>query len=286
MSDSRKYAILGETLKHTMSPPIHKRLFELKNRKFEYEILEVKPEDLKAKSAYLDTLSGYNITIPHKIGIIDCIDELDDSAKRYHSVNCVDNKNGKRVGYNTDCDGFLRTVRAMNVDFTGKILLIGCGGVGRMMAIETALSGGELTIAALESDRALAEKVMAEIAEMKPDAKVNAVYIDGALSPDNFGGEMPKFDLLINASPVGMYPKTDRMACTPEVLDKVSYVFDAVYNPKVTLLAKTAREKGAKAMTGMAMLVLQAAAAHEIWNNAHFEDSDLKKLISDMEELV
>ena len=97
---------------------------------------------------------------------------------------------------------------------------------------------------------------------------------------------MPKFDLLINASPVGMYPKTDRMACTPEVLDNVSYVFDAVYNPKVTLLAKTAREKGAKAMTGMAMLVLQAAAAHEIWNNAHFNDSDLKKLISDMEELV
>ena len=155
-----------------------------------------------------------------------------------------------------------------------------------MMAIETALSGGELTIAALKSDRELAEKVMAEIAAMKPEAKVNAVYIDGALSPENFSGEMPRFDLLINASPVGMYPKTDRMACTPEVLEKVSYVFDAVYNPKVTLLAKTAREKGAKAMTGMAMLVLQAAAAHEIWNKAHFNDSDLKKLISDMEELV
>ena len=200
-------------------------------------------------------------------------------------MNCV--KNGEeKVGYNTDVLGFTKSIEMLGASLSGKVLLIGCGGVGRMMAIETALSGGELTIAALESDRALAEKVMAEIAEMKPDAKVNAVYIDGGLSPDNFGEEMPKFDLLINASPVGMYPKTDRMACTPEVLDKVSYVFDAVYNPKVTLLAKTAREKGAKAMTGMAMLVLQAAAAHEIWNNARFEDSDLKKLISDMEELV
>ena len=66
----------------------------------------------------------------------------------------------------------------------------------------------------------------------------------------------------------------------------MKYVFDAVYNPKETLLAKTAREKGAKAMTGMAMLVLQAAAAHEIWNGSSFKDEDLKKLISDMEELV
>ena len=77
---SRKYAILGETLKHTMSPPIHARLFELKNREYEYEILEVKPEELKDKAEYLNSLNGYNITIPHKIGIIDYTDELDQSA--------------------------------------------------------------------------------------------------------------------------------------------------------------------------------------------------------------
>ena len=93
---SRKYAILGETLKHTMSPPIHARLFELKNREYEYEILEVKPEELKDKAEYLNSLNGYNITIPHKIGIIDYTDELDQSAKRYHSVNCVNNKNGRQ----------------------------------------------------------------------------------------------------------------------------------------------------------------------------------------------
>lgn len=91
---------------------------------------------------------------------------------------------------------------------------------------------------------------------------------------------------MINACPVGMFPKVDRMPCLPEVLDSVKYVFDAVYNPKDTLLAKTAREKGAKAMTGMAMLVLQAVAAHEIWDNAHYNKEDIDKLISDMEELV
>ena len=95
-----------------------------------------------------------------------------------------------------------------------------------------------------------------------------------------------KFDLLVNACPVGMFPKTDRMPCLPEVLDNVKCVFDAVYNPKETLLAKTAREKGCKAMTGMAMLVLQAVAAHEIWDGAKYRKEDIDKLIADMEALV
>ena len=281
----KNYALIGYPLGHSLSPQIHTRLLQLSGVEGGYEKLEIPPEELSGSFEKLEGLSGFNITIPHKVAIMDYCDRLDEGAKRYRSVNCV--KNGEeKVGYNTDVLGFTKSIEMLGAFLSGKVLLIGCGGVGRMMAIETALSGGELTIAALKSDRELAERVMAEIAAMKPEAKVNAVYIDGALSPDNFGGEMPKFDLLINASPVGMYPKTDRMACTPEVLDNVSYVFDAVYNPKVTLLAKTAREKGAKAMTGMAMLVLQAAAAHEIWNNARFEDSDLKKLISDMEELV
>ncbi len=281
----KNYALIGYPLGHSLSPQIHTRLLQLSGVEGGYEKLEIPPEELSGSFEKLANLSGFNITIPHKVAIMDYCDRLDEGAKRYRSVNCV--KNGEeKVGYNTDVLGFTKSIEMLGASLSGKVLLIGCGGVGRMMAIETALSGGELTIAALKRDRELAEKVMAEIAAMKPEAKVNAVYIDGALSPDNFGGEMPRFDLLINASPVGMYPKTDRMACTPEILDKVSYVFDAVYNPKVTLLAKTAREKGAKAMTGMAMLVLQAAAAHEIWNKAHFNDSDLKKLISDMEELV
>ena len=75
-----------------MSPPIHSRLFELKNRDFEYELVEVSAEELGDKAKYLNSLSGYNITIPHKIGIIEYIDKLDDTAKKYNSVNCVDNK--------------------------------------------------------------------------------------------------------------------------------------------------------------------------------------------------
>ena len=276
---SRKYALLGETLKHTMSPPIHKRLFELKNREFEYEILEIKPEDLKAKSEYLNTLNGYNITIPHKIGIIDYIDELDESAQRYHSVNCVDNKNGKRIGYNTDCDGFLRTARAMNVDFGGKVLLIGCGGVGRMMAIEAALAGADLYIAVLASDMPLARQVEKEIKAMKPDARITIVL----------NTEIPtdiQYNLLMNACPVGMYPKVDACPVPDEVIAVCGAVFDVIYNPRETQLMKKAKAMGKNAVGGMAMLVWQAVSAHEIWDGDEYTDEEVQKIIDEMEIAV
>ena len=155
------------------------------------------------------------------------------------------------------------------------------------MAIETALKGGDLTIAVLPMDIKNAEGVKAEISEAKPDAKINIVTINGSnLSASDFGGNVPEFDLLINASPVGMYPKVENCPCDDEIIGKAASVFDVIYNPKDTLLYKKAKSMGKKVMTGMAMLVLQAAAAHEIWNGSSFKEEDLKKLISDMEELV
>ena len=167
----------------------------------------------------------------------------------------------------------------------GKAMIIGCGGVGRMMAIENAMNGGELSIAALKSDLPLVEKVIEEIHKIKPDAHVRVAMISGnAISAEDLHNE--KFDLLINASPVGMFPKVDRMPCEEDVLDNVKFVFDAIYNPRDTLLIKTAREKGCKAKNGMAMLVLQAVAAHEIWDGASYNKEDIDRLISDMEALV
>lgn len=276
---ARKYALLGETLKHTMSPPIHSRLFEMKGREFEYELVEVSPEQLKDKAEYLNSLNGYNITIPHKIDIIDYADKLDNSAKQYNSVNCIDNKNGVHTGYNTDCDGFLQTIRAMNVDFGGKVLLIGCGGVGRMMAIEAALAGAELYIAVLASDMPLAEQVKKEIADMKPDSKVNILLnteIDTGI----------KYSLLMNACPVGMYPKVDACPVSDEVISASEAVFDVIYNPRETQLMKKAKAMGKKAVGGMAMLVWQAVSAHKIWDGDTYTDEEVQSIIDEMEMRV
>lgn len=275
----RKYCILGETLKHTMSPTIHARLFELRNREFEYVIEEIKPEDLKDSADELNAMAGYNITIPHKVAIIDCIDKLDESAKRYNSVNCVDNKNGVLTGYNTDCDGFLETVRSMGANLSGEVLLVGCGGVGRMIAIESALAGASLNIAVLESDMPLALQVEKEIKSMKDDAEIHIVL-------NTQMDKSKSYDLLVNACPVGMYPKVEACPVPDEIIEKCSAVFDLIYNPGETLLMKKAKSMGKKAVGGMAMLVWQAVSAHRIWDGDEYTLDEVNGIINEMNEIV
>lgn len=269
-----KYALLGYPLGHTMSPPIHKRLFELDGRPdAEYEVCEIPPEQLDSKSEYLNSLDGYNITIPYKVDIISHLDELDESAKRYNSVNCVVNRNGKNIGFNTDCTGFLRSLEAGGAKLGGRVLQIGCGGVGRMMATEAALHGADLTIVVLPEFIAGAKEVAEEAAKLNPSAKINVI------THDKISGE---FDLLMNASPVGMFPKTDDCPVSEDVVKNCKYVFEVVYNPNVTKLMSIAEKNGIPAIGGMAMLVWQAAVAHEIWNGASYRDGDVEKIIAEM----
>ena len=268
-----KYAILGYPLKHTMSPPIHKRLFELEGKTAEYEICELPPEELSEKADYLNSLGGYNITIPFKVDIIKYLDELDESAKRYNSVNCVVNRDGKNIGFNTDCYGFLRSLEAEGMSLSGKVLQIGCGGVGRMMAIEAALHGADLTIVSLPEFIKGAEEAAAEAKKLAPNAKIKVI------THDQISGE---FDLLVNASPVGMFPKTEECPVTEDVVKSCKNVFEVIYNPDVTMLMKIAEKNNIKAVGGMAMLVWQAVVAHEIWSGAKYKDEDIAELISDM----
>ncbi|MCH5193633.1 MAG: shikimate dehydrogenase [Oscillospiraceae bacterium] len=269
-----KYAVLGYPLKHTMSPPIHKRLFELEGKSAGYEICECPPEELTNRLDYLNSLGGYNITIPFKVDIIQHIDEMDVSASRYNSVNCVVNRDGKKTGYNTDCYGFLRSLEAGGASLDGKVLQIGCGGVGRMMAIEAALHGADLTIVALPEFIKGAEDTAAEAVKLNPGAKIKVI------THDRIEGD---FDLLVNASPVGMFPKTDECPVTEQVIKSCKSVFEVIYNPNVTKLMSIAEKNGIKAIGGMAMLVWQAVVAHEIWSGAKYKDEDIDQLIKDME---
>lgn len=270
-----KYAILGYPLKHTMSPPIHKRLFELEGKTAEYEICEYPPDTLAEKAGYLNSLGGYNITIPFKLDIIKYLDGLDESAKRYNSVNCVVNRGGENIGYNTDCYGFLRSLEAGGASLNGRVLQIGCGGVGRMIAAEAALHGADLTIVALPEFIKGAEDTAAEVSKLNTDAKIRVI------THDKISGE---FDLLINASPVGMFPKTEECPVTEQVVKSCGSVFEVIYNPNVTRLMKIAEDNGIKTIGGMAMLVWQAVVAHEIWSGAKYKDEDIEKIIADMRE--
>ena len=141
------YTLIGHPLGHSMSPWIHERLFALAGREADYTLTDLVAEDLTLQIDDLRAMQGFNITIPHKMAILPMLDALDESAARYQSVNCVAQKEGKLIGYNTDCDGFTLSVK--DFPMNGKVLLVGCGGVGRMMALEALRCGADLTIGIL-----------------------------------------------------------------------------------------------------------------------------------------
>lgn len=270
-----QYTLIGHPLGHSMSPFIHERLFAMAGKEASYTLTDIAPEHLEGKEPFLRSLRGFNITIPHKMAVIPMVDELDESAKRYESVNCVANKNGKLIGYNTDCDGFTMSVRDYPMD--GKVLLIGCGGVGRMIATEALRHGADLTIGIIPQDQELVEAFIQEAKAAMPDAVVHY-----ALTAEIH----EKFDVIINASPVGMYPKTDACPVPDELIDQADYFFDVIYNPTKTLFLRKALAQGKTARGGAAMLVLQAVRAHEIWDGDTYTQEQIDSIIAEMEQTI
>lgn len=266
----KKYALIGYPLGHSLSPVIHKELFKIQNIEAEYSLIEIAPENLPAQFESLKSNCGFNVTIPHKVNIIPLLDELDERAALFGAVNTVKvDENGKTKGFNTDCSGFLNALKTADIPLKGRVLLCGSGGVGRMFAFEAALAGCDLTIAVREADVPAANKIAQEIGEkLGKSAKVLT-----------FGEAQGKFDLIINATPVGMFPKVDACVLDKEIIQQAGAVFDAIYNPDETLFIKYAKEAGVKYSNGLSMLVWQAAVAEEIWNGVSFTQADIEPIL-------
>ncbi len=269
----KKYAVTGHPIGHTMSPFIHKRLFELSGIDAEYSALDINPENLSRDfKNTLSELDGYNITIPHKSAIIPFLDEIDEKARMYGSVNTVSNNNGISKGYTTDPDGFLKALEYAKIPLNGRVVILGCGGVARTMAFEALLKGAKLEFAVRDKS---ADKVKALIFEIK--TKLNNPDVSFCTIPELSGN----INTLINATPVGMSPNEEFMPLSENQLKNCANVFDAIYNPLDTLLIKTARANGSNAEGGMSMLVWQAVAAHYHWDKSEYDIKDIEKLCKD-----
>lgn len=273
----QRYAVIGHPIGHTMSPFIHKRLFSLSGIDAEYNVYDIPPENLPEKfEEELKHLNGFNITIPHKQGIIPLINELDPKAKLYGSVNTVFNDNGTFKGYTTDPDGFLMALQSADIPFKGRVVILGCGGVARTMAYEAVLADNDLTLAVRRDDVKIANNLKKELEEIK-NTNIKVCLLE------ELCGEI---DVLVNATPVGMFPKTENCPVSDEIIKNSKAVFDAIYNPLETLLVQKAKAFGNKAIGGMSMLVWQAVVAQQNWNNVTFDKKDIEKLCVDcLEEL-
>ncbi|MBQ2675793.1 MAG: shikimate dehydrogenase [Clostridia bacterium] len=260
------FCLIGYPLGHSMSPFIHKNLFSLSGKNADYVNIEIPPEQLTEKVKQLDVF-GFNVTIPHKTAVIPLLDRLEGKAKVLKTVNTVKIENGKMIGYNTDCDGFLKSLELAGIELCGNVIICGAGGTARMMCYLAAEKGCNITLCVRPSGVERANNLKNEVCSVYP-ANIKINDFDSS------------YDLLLNATPAGMYPNNiGLLPCDKAIVDSAKAVFDAVYNPRSTKLIETALANGSKVAYGMPMLVYQAAKAHEIWYGATFNNDDLFQII-------
>lgn len=272
----KRFGLLGYPLGHTLSPQLHRILAEQQGHQVDYEVFPIPPENFEQQVERLFSLDGFNITIPYKVPIIGRLDELDTSAKNHGAVNVVAfSEQGKRIGYNTDCIGFVKTMETHGVELEGRVCVLGAGGVGRMFATECALRGCEVVIAVREKSMESARQIAEHICELCPQASVQVQDI-AKLSGS--------YSLMINATPCGMFPKMDASPVREEILANVQTVFDCIYNPAQTLLMRQAAHAGCRVVGGLGMLVWQAAAAQEIWMGVHFTPEQIEQVTRQLEQ--
>lgn len=244
----RRFGLIGKPLQHSLSPFIHERIMDAAGIKGEYKLYELGEGDLARElPKLLNELDGFNCTIPHKLQVRSFLKGLDSSAQLYGAVNTV----YRGVGYNTDGFGF----QSSCVPLRGKrVCLIGAGGVARVLAVEAARAGArEIVIRARRPERAL------ELASLLAGLGFSQVKCLDFQARESG-------DVLLNGTPVGMWPDVGGLPVPAEELAGAAAVFDTIYNPTATRLVLKAKSKGLWARGGLKMLFAQAVAAQRIWH--------------------
>ncbi|MEQ1842626.1 MAG: shikimate dehydrogenase [Verrucomicrobiales bacterium] len=235
-----------------------------------YLTLEVKPQDLPAAVAGARAFGfqGFNCTIPHKVAVIELLDELGESAALMGAVNCVVNRGGRFIGENTDGKGFVSSFRELDNPEGKSLVLLGAGGAARAIGVEMALAGvSKITLANRGEVRgreleALFAGPLREKIRQSSGRDLEVVY-----APWEGDFEVPAgSDILVNATSIGLYPDVD--ARIPLEMDSVSgnlIVADVIPNPPSTRLVREARQKGCRVIDGLGMLVAQGVIGIEYW---------------------
>jgi shikimate dehydrogenase len=242
----RQYGLIGYPLSHSFS----QRYFTEKFKREEitdciYTNFEI--PTMAALNVILSEpgLCGLNVTIPYKQAVLEYLDGRNDVVAAIGACNCIKIEDGRRTGYNTDVVGFERTLIKHLGSHHRRALVLGTGGASK--AVEWVLE--KLGI----DYRMVSRRPRAESTDLRYE------QLDAALLGD--------YTLIVNTTPVGMYPGTDEYPPLPyEALTRRHYLFDLIYNPEKTLFLRKGEERGAVIENGHEMLVLQAEESWRIWN--------------------
>jgi len=260
--------LIGYPLGHSLSPKIHTAALEACGVEGEYSLFPIHPDDQQGLRDLLarvrsGEIRGLNVTIPHKQNVIALMDELSPTAHAIGAVNTIYLRENNLVGDNTDAAGFLSDLKNELATETlrhgdSKALVLGAGGSARAVVHGLLNDGWAVTIAARRLEQAT------QLASTFPNYELQISNIESVSS------QFSKVQLIVNTTPVGMFPHTDQSPLPEHVsLSKHTMIYDLVYNPRETKLVRDARAQGLAATTGLGMLVEQAALAFELWTGHH-----------------
>lgn len=247
-SKTKLVALLGHPVEHSLGPAMHNAAFNETGLNFVY--LAFDTTQLKTALTAMKSLNfrGYSVTIPHKQNIVELLDRVDPLAAKIQAVNTVVNENGLLVGYNTDSGAAINALKEKTSLSGKKVALLGAGGAARAIAFGLQNEKAATTIfnRTFEKAKSLAKAVGCEYAQFE---KL----------------ELFKPEILINATSVGMFPKSSSSPVEKKILKSKPLVFDAVYNPLETVLLKQAKAAGCETVSGLEMFLGQGAEQFRLW---------------------
>ena len=260
---TKRFCVIGDPIEHSLSPAMHNAVFAKLDLNCTYTAFNIKPEDLgdAIKDMKSQGIGGVNVTIPHKVNVMDHLDELSEEARIIGAVNTI--KIGEKlVGYNTDGMGALMALKNNGADPRGKqVLLLGSGGAARAIAVTLALSGD---IKSLMIFGIVEDELKKLVDDISKNTKISPK--GRSLNDNTLKDALSDADILIHATPIGMHPKTDDTLVTADLMHKDLKLMDIVYTPLETKLMMEAKEAGLKTIIGgIDMFVNQGAEAERIW---------------------
>ena len=266
----KSFAVIGDPIDHSLSPNIHSAAFRELNLDSSYIGYRIPKGELEGGIEGLKKIKidGFNITIPHKIEMMQYLDKIDESCSIIGAVNTVVNNDGVLKGYNTDMDGFLEPLKKRNVSIqNSKVLLIGAGGAARAIVAGIAKEKAKnVDIANRTIENA---NNLSEFAK-KIGLSANAKKIEDVNNLENY-------DIIINATSIGL--KNEKSPISFEGVKEKTIVYDIVYAPMNTDFIKKAKEKNAEIIYGYEMLLGQATRAFEIWHEIEAPYNAMKKAL-------
>lgn len=262
---TKQLAIIGKPVEHSFSPQMHNFFSEITKNNYSYSAWETDSIEDAIKGIRAMNIRGVNVTAPYKKDVIQYLDDVDDTALLLGSVNTVVNSNGRLKGYNTDAEGFYRSLINAGINITGKnILVIGAGGAAQP-AVMRFVQAKPKSITVVNRTKSKADKMRCDIFE-KLGFDINTEF-------DAFAN----YDVVINTTSAGM---TSSILPTVEIdgIDNLDFInsecaaADMIYNPPETLFLQTARKKGAKTINGLGMLIYQGIIAYELFTETNLPD--------------